>query len=74
MRSTGSASGIGAGITRITKEGAQVAIWALSPEALVATGEPIGPGAMPISWLLRLTSRSRIHAADQRSVRGTMPP
>lgn len=68
---TGGASGIGLAVsTRLVAEGARVAIWDMSDEALSAAREKIGPGAVAIR--VDVTDPNGVQAAcqDARSALG----
>ena len=63
---TGGASGIGLGVSeRLAAEGAKVAIWDVSSEALAAAQEKIGPGAVGIR--VDITDPDAVQAACEET-------
>lgn len=64
---TGGASGIGLGIaTRLASEGAQVAIWDMSPGALADAREKIGSGITAVR--VDITDPEDVHAAREETL------
>jgi 3-oxoacyl-[acyl-carrier protein] reductase len=66
---TGGASGIGLGVTaRLVSEGARVAIWDRSPEALKAARDSVGEGVTDVQ--VDITDPSAVQAACDRTLEG----
>jgi 3-oxoacyl-[acyl-carrier protein] reductase len=64
---TGGASGIGLGVTkRLVSEGAQVAIWDRSPDALKAAQDSVGEGVTGVQ--VDITDPNAVEAACDRTV------